>query len=43
MLDGTATAEIAARPRGLTRVVFSCFAPVSAEHHSNAFAELGLA
>ncbi len=39
---GTVASEIAARPHGLTRVVFCCFAPESAEHHSNAFAELGL-
>ena len=39
---GTVVAEIAARPRGLTRVVFCCFAPESAEHHKAAFAELGL-
>jgi O-acetyl-ADP-ribose deacetylase (regulator of RNase III) len=40
---GTVAAEIATRPRGLTRVVFCCFAPESAEHHKTAFAELGLA
>jgi O-acetyl-ADP-ribose deacetylase (regulator of RNase III) len=40
---GTVAAEIAARPRGITRVVFCCFAPESAEHHKAAFAELGLA
>jgi len=39
---GTVASEIAARPRGMTRVVFCCFAPESAEHHKNAFAELGL-
>jgi O-acetyl-ADP-ribose deacetylase (regulator of RNase III) len=39
---GTVAAEIAARPRGHRRVVFCCFAPQSAEHHSNALAELGL-
>src|SRR5512137_733737 len=39
---GTVAAEIAARPRGITRVVFCCFAPESAEHHKDAFAELGL-
>ena len=39
---GTVASEIAARPRGLTRVVFCCFAPESAEHHKDAFAELGL-
>jgi O-acetyl-ADP-ribose deacetylase (regulator of RNase III) len=39
---GTVASEIAAQPRGITRVVFCCFSPESAEHHSNAFAELGL-
>jgi O-acetyl-ADP-ribose deacetylase len=39
---GTVAAEIAARPRGMTRVIFCCFAPESADHHKNAFAELGL-
>jgi O-acetyl-ADP-ribose deacetylase len=38
---GTVAAEIASQPRGLTRVVFCCFSLDSAEHHSNAFAELG--
>jgi O-acetyl-ADP-ribose deacetylase (regulator of RNase III) len=40
---GTVVSEVASAPRGITRVVFCCFAPESAEHHSNAFAELGLA
>ncbi|HKA77058.1 MAG TPA: O-acetyl-ADP-ribose deacetylase [Pseudolabrys sp.] len=39
---GTVAAEVAARPRGITHVTFCCFAPESAEHHKNAFAELGL-
>lgn len=39
---GTVAAEIAARPRGVTRVVFCCFAPESAEPYKDAFAELGL-
>jgi len=39
---GTVSAEIAANPRGLAHVTFCCFAPESAEHHKNAFAELGL-
>jgi O-acetyl-ADP-ribose deacetylase (regulator of RNase III) len=39
---GTVAAEIAAQPRGIARVSFCCFAPESAEHHKNAFAELGL-
>jgi O-acetyl-ADP-ribose deacetylase (regulator of RNase III) len=40
---GTVASEVAARPRGITRVVFCCFTPESAEHHKEAFAELGLA
>jgi O-acetyl-ADP-ribose deacetylase len=39
---GTLASEIAARPRGIERVVFCCFATESAEHHKDAFAELGL-
>ena len=39
---GTVASEIAARPRGIERVVFCCFAIESAEHHKDAFAELGL-
>lgn len=40
---GTVASEIAARSRGIARVVFCCFSPDSAEHHKTAFAELGLA
>ncbi len=40
---GTVASELAASPRGITRVVFCCFSPDSAEHHQDAFAELGLA
>ena len=40
---GTVVSEIANAPRSITRVVFCCFAPQSAEHHKAAFAELGLA
>jgi O-acetyl-ADP-ribose deacetylase (regulator of RNase III) len=40
---GTVAGEVAAGPRGMTRVVFCCFAPDSAVHHQNAFTELGLA
>jgi hypothetical protein len=29
-------------PRGITHVIFCCFAPESAEQHKNAFGELGL-
>jgi O-acetyl-ADP-ribose deacetylase (regulator of RNase III) len=39
---GTVAAEIAAQPRNITRVTFCCFATASAEHHKDAFAELGL-
>ena len=40
---GTAVSELSADPRGVGHVVFCCFSPDSAEHHINAFAELGLA
>jgi O-acetyl-ADP-ribose deacetylase (regulator of RNase III) len=40
---GTVASELAANPRGIARVIFCCFSAESAEHHSNAFAELGLA
>ena len=39
---GTVVSEISAQPRGITRVVFCCFAPESAGHHKDAFADLGL-
>src|SRR5262249_10879699 len=40
---GTVAAELAHAPRGIARVVFCCFSPDSAEHHKEAFTELGLA
>lgn len=40
---GTVASEVASAPRGITRVIFCCFSPDSAEHHKDAFAELGLA
>ena len=40
---GTVVSEISADARGISRVVFCCFSKESAEHHINAFAELGLA
>jgi O-acetyl-ADP-ribose deacetylase (regulator of RNase III) len=40
---GTVASELAAKPRGITRVVFCCFSAESAAHHQDAFAELGLA
>jgi O-acetyl-ADP-ribose deacetylase len=39
----TVTSELAAAPRGIGRVVFCCFAQAAADHHSAAFADLGLA
>ena len=39
---GTVASEIAAHPRGIARVVFCCFSNESAEHHKDAFGELGL-
>ena len=39
---GTVASELANAPRGIARVVFCCFSSDSAEHHQNAFAELGL-
>ena len=40
---GTVASELSAAPRGITQVVFCCFAEQSAQHHTDAFAELGLA
>src|SRR5436189_4770317 len=40
---GTAVSEISANAHGIDRVVFGCFSNESAEHHINAFTELGLA
>jgi O-acetyl-ADP-ribose deacetylase (regulator of RNase III) len=40
---GTTVAELSAGPRGISHVVFCCFAPDAATHHINALAELGLA
>ncbi len=40
---GTVVSELSAAPRGIMRVVFCCFAQESAQHHMDAFAELGLA
>jgi O-acetyl-ADP-ribose deacetylase (regulator of RNase III) len=39
---GTVASEVASNPRGLTRIIFCCFSPDSAEHNKDAFAELGL-
>jgi hypothetical protein len=35
-------AEMAHDPRGIKRVVFCCFSQDSANHHRDAFTELGL-
>jgi O-acetyl-ADP-ribose deacetylase (regulator of RNase III) len=40
---GTVASELAASPRGITRVVFCCFSQGSADHHAIEFADLGLA
>jgi O-acetyl-ADP-ribose deacetylase (regulator of RNase III) len=40
---GTVVSEISAAPRGIARVLFCCFAQEAAQHHMDAFAELGLA
>ena len=40
---GTVAADITHSPRGISRVVFCCFAPDAAERHQEAFVELGLA
>jgi O-acetyl-ADP-ribose deacetylase len=40
---GTVASEIAAAPRGLTRVVFCCFSEESANHHRDMLEAIGLA
>jgi len=40
---GTVASELAASPRGMSHVIFCCFSADSAEHHKDAFADLGLA
>jgi O-acetyl-ADP-ribose deacetylase len=39
---GTEVSELAARPSSVRHVVFCCFSPDSADHHRNAFTDLGL-
>jgi O-acetyl-ADP-ribose deacetylase (regulator of RNase III) len=39
---GTVVSELAAAPRGITRVVFCCFNAASAQCHIEALSELGL-
>src|SRR5690348_1653867 len=40
---GTVVAELSADARGISRVIFCCFSPDSAQHHQHAFEDLGLA
>ena len=40
---GTVVSEVSAAARGINRVMFCCFSNESADHHVNAFRELGLA
>jgi O-acetyl-ADP-ribose deacetylase (regulator of RNase III) len=40
---GAVVSEISAAPRGIAHVIFYCFSESSAQHHLDAFAELGLA
>lgn len=40
---GTVVAQVAAHPGGMERVIFCCFSQETADHHSAAFADLGLA
>src|SRR3989304_1610864 len=39
---GTVASELAASPRGISRVIFCCFSAESAEPHQDAFGGLGL-
>jgi len=39
---GAVAAELAASDRGITHVVFCCFAQSAADHHLTAFTDLGL-
>ncbi len=39
---GTVVAELSSTARGIKHVVFCCFSDASAQHHVEAFAELGL-
>jgi O-acetyl-ADP-ribose deacetylase len=40
---GTVAAELAAAPRGITRVILCCFSAGAADHHVAALSDLGLA
>jgi O-acetyl-ADP-ribose deacetylase (regulator of RNase III) len=39
---GTVAAELAAAPRGISQVVFCCYAPMAADYHIAALGDLGL-
>ncbi|NWG25554.1 MAG: O-acetyl-ADP-ribose deacetylase [Pseudorhodoplanes sp.] len=39
---GTVVSEMSAAPRSIARVVFCCFGEASAQHHLDAFAEMGI-
>jgi O-acetyl-ADP-ribose deacetylase (regulator of RNase III) len=39
---GTVVSELSANARGFEQVIFCCFSDASAQHHMEAFAELGL-
>jgi len=39
---GTVASEVAAAAGSIARVVFCCFSPEAAEHHKDAFGELGI-
>ena len=40
---GTVAAQLAAAPRGITRVILCCFSAAAADHHVAAMSDLGLA
>jgi O-acetyl-ADP-ribose deacetylase (regulator of RNase III) len=39
---GTVVSELSLTPRGIQRVVFCCFGDASAQHHLDAFTEMGI-
>jgi O-acetyl-ADP-ribose deacetylase (regulator of RNase III) len=39
---GAVVSEVSAAPRGIARTIFCCFGDASAQHHLDAFGELGL-
>jgi O-acetyl-ADP-ribose deacetylase len=40
---GTVVSDLAARPHGIAQVMFCCFAESAAQHHADAFGDLGIA